>query len=37
MIAKMADKEGLNILNNGDPTHISFASRTETLITLDIH
>jgi hypothetical protein len=42
MIAKIADKHGLNILNNGDPTHISFASRTETaidvtLITPDIH
>jgi hypothetical protein len=38
----MADKEGLNILNNRDLTHISFASSTETaidvtLITPDIH
>jgi hypothetical protein len=41
-IAKTAGKQGLNILNNGDPTHISFASRAETvidvtLLTPDIH
>jgi hypothetical protein len=32
MIAKLADEEGLNIINNGDSTHVSFATRTETAI-----
>jgi hypothetical protein len=36
MIAKLADKEELNIINNGDPTQVSFATRTKTAIDVTI-